>query len=79
MSVNSKPTLEYLQELNKQKYNEEALESQRIDLALKLDICPNCGSKLLPQSIFQCIFEFKKCSKCKSKFKFIDLSTYDLP
>ena len=36
MSVNSKPTLEYLQELNEQKYNEEALESQRIDLALKL-------------------------------------------
>ena len=78
MSIDVKPTLEYLQELNKQKYNEESLESQRVDLALKLDICPNCGSKLY-QNFFYSLFDYKKCSKCTSKFKYIDLSTYDLP
>ena len=78
MSINIKPTLEYLQELNEQKYNEEALESQRVDLALKLDICPNCGFEL-HQNFLHSLFNYKKCSKCTSKFKYIDLSIYDLP
>ena len=79
MSINEKPTLEYLQELNRQKYIEEALESQRIHLALKLNICPTCGDKLLTQNILHRLFNYKKCSKCGSKFNFIDLNIYDLP
>ena len=73
MAINTKPTLEYLQKLNQQKYNEQALESQRIDLALKLDICPNCGNTLY-QNLLHILFNYKKCSKCNSKFKYMDLS-----
>ena len=74
-----KPTLEYLQKLNKQQYNEKILETQRLHLALKLNICPNCGDKLLEQNILHRLCDYKKCSKCGNKFNFIDPSIFDLP
>lgn len=73
-----KPTIEELKKIQKER-NEKNLEEQtRISLAVRLNICPNCGADL-NQSLFGSLFDYTKCKKCKTKFTKFDDNIYDLP
>lgn len=44
-----KPKLENLRILKKEKAEKRAIERERIDLAVSLNICPECGSPLIEE------------------------------
>lgn len=71
-----KPTLEELQTLSKSEELINQQEYQRINLAIDLNICPNCGEKI-KQSFLGYLFDYIKCNNCKKSFPKIDLdNTY---
>lgn len=73
-----KLTIEELEKIQSERLKKNHEEDRRINLAVKLNICPNCGSEL-NQNMFERMFDYVKCKKCREKFFKFDDSINNLP